>query len=40
MRHRVCLACGTYRKREILNVLAKVEKKQERKRKQAARSAK
>jgi len=40
VRHRVCLACGSYRKREVLNVLAKVEKKQERKRKQEAQASK
>ncbi len=27
LRHRVCLACGTYKGKEVINVLAKVNKR-------------
>jgi len=40
VRHRVCLNCGSYRGREVLNVLAKVEKRQERMRKREAAASK
>lgn len=34
--HRVCLNCGTYKDREVLDVMAKVEKKETRKKKKAS----
>ena len=40
MRHRACLSCGSYRGREVINVLAKVEKKVAKKKSQAAASKK
>ncbi|MCX6713890.1 MAG: 50S ribosomal protein L32 [Candidatus Vogelbacteria bacterium] len=38
--HRVCLNCGSYNKREVINVLVKVEKKEAKRKKKAVAEGK
>ncbi len=38
--HRACLTCGSYNKREVINVLVKVEKKEAKRKKKAVAEGK